>query len=419
MTVTAHTLQRWRSNVADTYGTPSVVLVRGSGAIVWDAEGNEYLDLLAGIAVNALGHAHPAVIEAVTTQLATLGHTSNLVATLPAIELAERLLRLTGRSGRVFFANSGAEANEAAFKLSRLTGRPTIIAALGSFHGRTAAALSLTGQQAKRSAFEPLVPTVRFVPFGDERALAQAVDDSVAAVMLEPIQGEGGVVVPPPGYLAAAQRIAHSAGALFMVDEVQTGVGRTGTWFAHQHESLAPDAMALAKGLGGGLPIGALVAFGDAGQLWQPGMHGSTFGGNPTSCAAALAVLDTIETEGLLEHAQQMEAVIRRGLSGVPGVRGIRGQGLLLGILLTPAISASEVQAAALRRGLIINAIGSDVLRLAPPLVITEEQTRGAVEVLSEIISDHAASVTSAAATSASAQTHGASPAAVTEGDSP
>ncbi len=386
MTTTPHTLERWESSIADTYGTPNMVLVRGDGIAVWDAEGREYLDLLAGIAVNALGHAHPAVIEAVTRQLATLGHTSNLAATLPAINLAERLLELNGREGRVFFANSGAEANEAAFKLSRLTGRTTVVAASGGFHGRTAAALALTGQQAKRSPFEPLVPTVRFVPFGDESRLADAVDESVAAIVLEPIQGEGGVVVPPPGYLAAAGRIAREAGALFILDEVQTGIGRTGRWFAHQHDHLTPDALTLAKGLGGGLPIGALVAFEGAGELWRPGTHGSTFGGNPVSCAAALAVLRTVESDGLVDHAATMGARFSSLLGQSPGVVDVRGQGLLLGVVLSAEVNAADVQAAARERGLIVNAIGAEVIRLAPPLVITEAQVDDASARLAEAI---------------------------------
>ncbi|MCB0915478.1 MAG: acetylornithine transaminase [Actinobacteria bacterium] len=386
MTTTADALARWQASIADTYGTPGMVLVRGDGATVWDAEGHEYLDLLAGIAVNALGHAHPAVIEAVTRQLATLGHTSNLAATLPGIELAERLLQLSGRRGRVFFANSGAEANEAAFKLGRLTGRSGVVAALGGFHGRTAAALAVTGQQAKRSPFEPLVPTVRFVPYGDASSLAKAVDESVAAILLEPIQGEGGVVVPPAGYLAEARRIAESAGALFIVDEVQTGIGRTGRWFAHQAESVMPDAMTLAKGLGGGLPIGALLTFDDAAELWRPGMHGSTFGGNPVSCAAALAVLDTIEAEALLDHADAMGSRLRRSLAAQPGVQEVRGRGLLLGVVLEPGLSAADVQSAARERGLIVNAIGTTLIRLAPPLVISENQIDDAAGRLAEAI---------------------------------
>ncbi|MDQ1249315.1 MAG: acetylornithine/N-succinyldiaminopimelate aminotransferase [Actinomycetota bacterium] len=380
-------LDRWRGTIADTYGTPAMVLVRGRGAEVWDVEGNRYLDLLAGIAVNALGHAHPAVIEAVTTQLGTLGHTSNLAATIPGIALAEQLLGLAGRPGRVFFANSGAEANEAAFKLSRLTGRTTIVAAEGSFHGRTAAALSLTGQPAKRAPFEPLVPGVAFVPYGDAAAIAAVVDESVAAVVLEPIQGEGGVVMPPDGYLMAVQQACRRVGALFILDEVQTGIGRTGSWFAYQREpALAPDAITLAKGLGGGLPIGALVAFGDAGDLWGPGMHGSTFGGNPVSCAAALAVLQVIKEQGLADHAVAVGGYLRECLAATPGVVAVRGAGLLLGVVLAPDVDAKAVEVQARTHGVIVNAIGASVIRLAPPLNLTLDQADEAMAVLNAVI---------------------------------
>lgn len=383
MSATSALLDRWQGAIADTYGTPTLALVRGEGAQVWDADGNRYIDMLAGIAVNALGHAHPAVTLAVTRQLGTLGHVSNLAATEPAIALAERLLVHAGRDGRVFFANSGAEANEAAFKLSRLTGRVEVIAAVNSFHGRTAAALALTGQPAKRAPFEPLVPGVHFVPYGDAEALAAEVarmePDTVAAVILEPIQGEAGVVVPPAGYLAAAQRIAHEAGALFLLDEVQTGIGRTGTWFAHQHDGVTPDAMSLAKGLGGGLPIGALVTFSPVAQKWQPGMHGSTFGGNPVSCAAALAVLDIIEEDGLLARANVAGDRLRRALAAVNGVTEVRGAGLLLGVVLADGVVAADVERHARTSGVIVNAIGGDVIRLAPPLVITDAQLDRAV----------------------------------------
>lgn len=379
-------LDRWPQSMADNYGTPKIALVRGSGARVWDEDGTEYLDLLAGIAVNALGHAHPAVIEAVTAQLGTLGHTSNLAATPPAIELAERLLDLAGREGRVFFCNSGAEANEAAFKLSRLTGRTGLVAAEGGFHGRTAAALGLTGQPAKREPFEPLPGHVRFVPYGDTDAMTAAVDESTSAVILEPIQGEGGVLPPPPGYLTAAQGSAHRAGALFVLDEVQTGIGRTGSWFSYQRESLTPDVITLAKGLGGGIPIGATIAFGGAADLWRPGTHGSTFGGNPVSCAAALAVLRTIETENLLDNVQRAGQILRDGLSSSPGVAYVRGSGLLLGVVLVEGVPAGDVEAAARNRGLLVNAIGANLIRLAPPLNLTEAQARRAVERLSDAI---------------------------------
>lgn len=379
-------LTRWPQSMADNYGTPKLALVRGAGAQVWDEQGREYLDLLAGIAVNALGHAHPAVVAAVTEQLTTLGHTSNLAATAPAIELAERLLALAGRPGRVFFCNSGAEANEAAFKLSRLTGRTGLVAAEGGFHGRTAAALALTGQPAKRQPFEPLPGHVSFVPYGDAQALADAVDEATAAVLLEPIQGEGGVVPPPPGYLRSAQEAAARSGALFMLDEVQTGIARTGTWFSYQREGLAPDVVTLAKGLGGGLPIGATIAFGEAGEMWRPGSHGSTFGGNPASCAAALAVLDTIETDGLLGNVEQVGRILQEGMAAAPGVECVRGSGLLLGVVLAAGVPAGEVEAAARQRGLLVNAIGTDVIRLAPPLILSEAQARRAVAGLAEAI---------------------------------
>ena len=384
-------LQRWPQAMADNYGTPKIALVRGSGARVWDEQGNEYLDLLAGIAVNALGHAHPAVVEAVSAQLSTLGHTSNLAATTPAIELAERLLAMSGREGRVFFCNSGAEANEAAFKLSRLTGRTGLVAAEGGFHGRTAAALALTGQPAKRAAFEPLPGDVTFVPYGDPAALAGAVTEATAAVILEPIQGEGGVVPPPVGYLRAAQEAAAEAGALFILDEVQTGIGRTGSWFGYQREDLHPDVITLAKGLGGGLPIGATIAFGEVGHMWQPGSHGSTFGGNPASCAAALAVLDTIEAEGLLDNATAVGQILQEALASAPGVVTVRGAGLLLGVVLAEGIPAGQVEEAARERGMLVNAIGASVIRLAPPLILTEEQAQRVVAGLAEAIATVAA----------------------------
>ncbi|MEY3734768.1 MAG: hypothetical protein RL347_2127, partial [Actinomycetota bacterium] len=310
-----HDMQgRWQAALMDNYGTPPVALVRGSGARVWDAEGREYVDLLAGIAVNALGHAHPGVVAAVADQMSTLGHTSNLAMTAPAIELAERLLALLDpsdvRDGRVFFCNSGAEANEAAFKLTRRTGRSRVVVAERSFHGRTMGSLALTAQPAKQDPFRPLPGDVVTVPFGDTSALAAAVDADTAAVFLEPIQGEGGVIPAPPGYLRAAREICDAHGALLVFDEVQTGIGRTGSWFAHQamDNGVVPDVITLAKGLGGGLPIGAMVAFGEAAHLLGPGSHGSTFGGNPVSCAAALAVLDAIESDGLLARVGEVSA---------------------------------------------------------------------------------------------------------------
>lgn len=366
-------LQRWSANLMNNYGTPPLALVRGSGARVWDADGRQYLDLVGGIAVNSLGHAHPAVVAAVSTQVAELGHVSNLAAHPRTIELAERLLGLAGRPGKVFFANSGAEANEAAFKLTRLSGRTQLVSAVDGFHGRTMGALALTGQPAKQEPFRPLPGDVHFVDYGDIAGLEAAVTDETAAVFLEPIQGEGGVVPPPPGYLLAAQRIAHAAGALFILDEVQTGIGRTGAWFAHTADGLAPDVITLAKGLGGGLPIGACIAYGAAADLFGPGSHGSTFGGNPISAAAALAVIDTIEREGLLVRVSELGNRLQQELVslGGPLVAGVRGRGLLLGVVLTKPV-ARELEAAARAAGVLVNAVGPDVVRLAPALTLSD-----------------------------------------------
>lgn len=384
--------QRWEAAVQDNYGTPVLTLVSGSGAWVVDDAGRRYLDLVAGIAVNALGHAHPAVVEAVSRQVATLGHTSNLAITLPAVALAERLATLLApaRPVRTFLCNSGAEANEAAFKLARLTGRRAMVATVGAFHGRTMGALALTGQPAKADPFRPLPGDVSFVPFGDAAALAAAVDDRTAAVILEPIQGEAGVVVPPPGYLAEARRITRDAGALLILDEVQTGVGRTGHWFAHRVPGAGqavPDILTLAKGLGGGMPIGAMVAIGDHVPAFAPGGHGSTFGGNPVCAAAALAVLDTIESDGLLDNASRRGAQLRDGLSGAPGVREVRGAGLLVGIGLDAPV-ARAVEAAARSRGVLVNAAQPDVVRLAPPLVLSEQDARLAIAVLTDCLAE-------------------------------
>lgn len=374
--------RRWSQSLLDNYGTPPLALVRGEGCVVVDEDGKSYLDLLAGIAVNALGHAHPAVVAAVTRQVGTLGHVSNLYVAEPPVALAELLLALTGRPGRVYFGNSGAEANEAAFKLSRRTGRTQVVAATGGFHGRTMGALALTGQPAKVDPFRPLPGEVTHVPYGDAAALAEAVTDQTAMVILEPIQGEAGVVVPPPGYLAAAREITAAHGALLVLDEVQTGVGRTGHWFAHQAEGVAPDVMTLAKGLGGGLPIGACVVFTDGvisepelATLLPPGSHGSTFGGNPVACAAALAVLRTIASEGLLDHVKRVGERLRDGITalGHPLVAGVRGAGLLLGIVLTAPV-AGAVADALRQAGFLVNPAQPDVIRLAPPLILTAEQ---------------------------------------------
>ncbi|MET9608898.1 acetylornithine transaminase [Streptomyces sp. NPDC006512] len=367
---------RWRAVMMDNYGTPPLALVRGEGSTVWDEAGRAYADFTGGIAVNTLGHAHPAVISAVTGQLSTLGHVSNLYVSEPAVALAERLVRLLGRPGRAFFANSGAEAVEAAFKIARRTGRTHVVAADGGFHGRTMGALALTGQPSKREPFLPLPGGVSHVPFGDVEALRAAVTQETAAVFLEPVQGEAGVIVPPEGYLRAAREITRATGTLLVLDEVQTGIGRTGHWFAHQAEDgLEPDVVVLAKGLGGGLPIGAVVGFGAAADLLTPGQHGSTFGGSPLSCAAGLAVLETIESEGLLAHVTRQGERLRRGIRalGHPRVAEVRGAGLLLGIALTEPV-APRVQGAAQEAGFLVNAAGPATVRLAPALNVPESQ---------------------------------------------
>jgi acetylornithine aminotransferase len=388
---------RYAGSLMNTFGPPKRVLERGQGCYVWDVDGRRYLDLLAGIAVNALGHAHPAVVGTVAKQAAALGHVSNFFATPPQIELAERLVDLVTAGadveGRVFFTNSGAEANEAAFKLTRRTGRTKVVAADGAFHGRTMGALALTAKAAYREPFEPLPGDVTWVPYGDVDALAAAVDDQTAAVLLEPIQGEAGVVVPPDGYLGAARRIADEHGALLSLDEVQTGIGRTGDWFAFQHPSTGldpghqpglPDIVTLAKGLGAGFPIGACIALGPAGELLGPGQHGTTFGGNPLAAAVASTVLDVIEHDGLLAHVRETGDQLTKRVAGVPGFGEVRGRGLHLGIDVSPG-QAPRIADAALDGGVIVNACTPDTLRLAPPLILEEGDMEQAVPVLEAV----------------------------------
>ncbi|WZP17767.1 acetylornithine transaminase [Arthrobacter citreus] len=389
-------LRRYGSSLMGVFGTPQRVLVRGSGCTVWDADGREYLDLLGGIAVNALGHAHPFLTSVISSQLATLGHVSNFFTSPTQVALAEKLLQLAGapEGSKVFFANSGTEANEAAFKLARRnTGsvspegavqRTRIIALDGAFHGRTLGALALTAKKAYRQPFEPLPGGVEHVPFGDVEALRAAVDDTVAAVFVEPIQGEAGVRPLPVGYLQAARDITAAAGALLIVDEVQTGIGRTGAWFAS--EGVLPDAMTLAKGLGGGFPVGALITFGDtASSLLSAGQHGTTFGGNPVATAASLATLHVIESTGLLEQVRDTGAHLRAALAAVPGVAEVRGEGLLIGFDLAED-SAPAAVSAALDAGFIINSTGPRTLRLAPPLILTRAQADSFVNALPGIL---------------------------------
>ena len=376
-------IDRWSQAGMNNYGSPQLALVRGEGAVVTAEDGRQYVDCLGGIAVNALGHAHPAVVAAVTQQIQSLGHVSNFYVAEPAVALAELLLALAGRAGRVIFGNSGAEANEAAFKLSRLTGRTHVVATHGGFHGRTMGALALTGQPSKADPFRPLPGDVTHVTFGDLAALDAAVTGETAMVILEPIQGENGVVVPPPGYLAGAREICTRHGALLVLDEVQTGIGRTGHWFHHQSEGVEPDVITLAKGLGGGLPIGACIAFGPAAELFTPGSHGTTFGGNPIACAAGLAVIRTIAGEGLLDHVKRVGEQLRHGIEGLrhPLVDHVRGAGLLLGIVLNRP-EAVRLVSALREAGFLVNAPQPDVIRLAPPLIVSSEQADALIAAL-------------------------------------
>jgi acetylornithine/N-succinyldiaminopimelate aminotransferase len=374
-------IERASQTMMNNYGVPQLALVRGEGAVLTDVDGKQYVDFLGGIAVNALGHAHPAVVAAVTEQIQQLGHVSNIYVAEPSVALAELLLALAGRAGRVIFGNSGAEANEAAFKLSRLTGRTGVVATNGAFHGRTMGALALTGQPTKTDPFRPLPGDVTHVDFGDLAALERVVTDATAMVILEPIQGENGVVVPPAGYLTGAREICTRHGALLVLDEVQTGIGRTGHWFHHQGEGVEPDVMTLAKGLGGGLPLSACLAFGPAAELFTPGSHGTTFGGNPVSCAAALAVVRTIAAEGLLDHVKRVGEQLRRGLEAHPAVDQVRGAGLLLGVVLR-APDAARFAAALKDAGFLVNACQPDVIRLAPPLIVSAQQADALITAL-------------------------------------
>jgi acetylornithine/N-succinyldiaminopimelate aminotransferase len=368
---------QYRDAMMGSAPAPLALLVRGEGCYVWDDAGNKYLDFLAGIAVNALGHAHPVLVEAVSRQVATIAHISNYFASPSQIELAERLRRITGAGdrGRVFFGNSGAEAIEAAIKLSRLNqGRKRILALTNSFHGRTTGSLALTGKPALREAFEPLLPGVEHIDSTIE-ALEASIDDTVAAIFIEPIKGEAGVIELPEGYLARARELTTRHGVLLILDEIQTGVGRTGAWFSFQRSGVVPDAIAVAKGIAGGVPIGALVTFGDASDLFQRGQHGSTFGGNPLATAAANAVLGEIERAGLIENAVTRGEQIRQAILDMhsPLVAEVRGAGLLIGVGLTQPL-AGRVAEEALRNGLIVNAANDTSIRIAPPLIVGDDE---------------------------------------------
>ena len=379
----------WQESLQNNYGTPSITLTHGKGASVWDIEEKEYLDFLGGIATNILGHAHPKVVSAITQQANELGHVSNLYSHPRSIELAEKLKDLTGQSSaRVFFCNSGAEANEAALKLSRLTGRSKLVSTIGSFHGRTIGALSLTGQSSKQKPFKPLLKKVKFIPFNDIRAAKKAINKKVAMVIVEPIQGENGVVVPDFGYLKALRDLTTKHGTLLALDCVQTGMGRTGEWFGYESEGIVPDVITLAKGLGGGLPLGAMIAIGNSAQLFEPGSHGSTFGGNPIACASALAAISVLENKNLLARNKALELTLKLELSKSPLVESVRGAGLLLGIVLKLDIAkklTQELQAA----GVLVNATSESLIRIAPPLVVTDKQVNAFIKIFREVAAKH------------------------------
>ncbi len=364
----------WRKVIQDNYGVPTIALVKGKGSEVYDVEGKKYLDLLGGIATNVLGHAHPAIVKAVTKQVATLGHVSNFYAHPNVVELAQKLASMTGdKSARVFFAQSGAEANEAALKLSRRSGRYRIVAAQGAFHGRTMGALSMTGQPSKREPFLPLLKGIKNVPFGDIKAMRRAITNKTAMVILEPIMGEAGVIVPPEDYLAQVRELCTQKGALLVIDAVQTGMGRTGDWFGYEYSGITPDVITLAKGLGGGLPLGAMIALGDAGQLFVAGDHGSTFGGNPITTAAALAVINVIEKDRLMPKVRKDQDFIMQRIALIQGVSEVRGAGLLIGIELDKPI-ASKIAREMLEQGVLVNAANDSTIRIAPALNISRIQ---------------------------------------------
>lgn len=367
-------MKAWTSSLQSNYGTPSIELVSGKGALVTDATGVVYLDFLAGIATNVLGHAHPAIVKAVTQQISTLGHVSNFYAHPNVLALSAELVSMTGdKSARVFFCNSGAEANEAAIKLSRKTGRTRIVATQESFHGRTLGALALTGQPSKRDPFKPLMKGVVHVPYGDLGKMLKKVNKKTAMVIVEPIMGEAGVIVPPTGYLQALRSLCDEKGALLVFDCVQTGMGRTGDWFGYEYSGIRPDVITLAKGLGGGLPLGAMIALGDASSLFVPGDHGTTFGGNPVATAAGLAVIETIEKRKLLERVSAIGAEIMAELALIDGVKEVRGAGFLIGIEFDKPV-AKKVAEQCQKTGLLVNGNSETVIRIAPPLNVSDRE---------------------------------------------
>ena len=384
----ADLIKQWKSTTQNNYGVPTLALVKGKGIVVTDADGKIYMDFLGGIATNILGHAHPAIVKAVTKQVSTLSHVSNFYAHPNAIELAEELIAMTGdKIAKVFFCQSGAEANEAALKLSRRTGKVRIVAAQGAFHGRTMGALSLTGQPSKREPFLPLIKGVKHVPFGDIDAMRKAVTKKTAMVIIEPIMGEAGVIVPPADYLQQLRQLCDKNGSLLVIDAVQTGMGRTGDWFGYEYSGITPDVITLAKGLGGGLPLGAMIALGKASELFQPGDHGSTFGGNPVTTAAGLAAIEFIESKGILSKVKKQGAHLIQELALIPGVKEVRGAGLLLGIELE-SVKASEVSEAMREAGVLVNAANATTIRIAPALIVSDAQITKFISIFKKVIAD-------------------------------
>ena len=381
-------LKRWSNSLQNNYGAPSITLVKGKGILVTDADGKIYMDFLGGIATNILGHAHPAIVKAVTKQVSLLSHVSNFYAHPNAIALAEKLTTMTGdKNAKVFFCQSGAEANEAALKLSRRTGKVRIVAAQGAFHGRTMGALSLTGQPSKREPFLPLIKGVKHVPFGDIDAMRKAVNKKTAMVIIEPIMGEAGVIVPPQDYLQQLRQICDTNGVLLVIDAVQTGMGRTGDWFGYEYSGIKPDVITLAKGLGGGLPLGAVIALGKAADLFQPGDHGSTFGGNPVTTAAGLAAIEFIESKKILVKVEKQGAHLIQELALIPGVKEVRGAGLLLGIELE-LLKASDVSDAMRKAGVLVNAANATTIRIAPALIVSDAQITKFISIFRKVIAD-------------------------------
>ncbi len=381
-------LKRWSSVVQNNYGTPSIALMKGKGIVVTDADGKQYLDFLGGIATSILGHAHPAIVKAVTKQISTLSHVSNFYAHPNAIELAEKLISMTGdKNAKVFFCQSGAEANEAALKLSRRTGKVRVVAAQGAFHGRTMGALSLTGQPSKREPFLPLIKGVKHVPYGDIEAMRKAVTKKTAMVIIEPIMGEAGVIVPPADYLQQLRQMCDDKGSLLVIDAVQTGMGRTGDWFGYEYSGITPDVITLAKGLGGGLPLGAMIALGKAAELFQPGDHGSTFGGNPVTTSAGLAAINFIESKKILKKVETQGSYLIQELAMIQGVKEARGAGLLIGIELE-SLKAADIATAMREAGVLVNAANETTIRIAPALVVSDAQINKFISIFKKVMND-------------------------------